>query len=49
MANDEHLALLRQGEAVWDAWREKNAPGHARKRSCHPDVKRVVQDETGRY
>jgi hypothetical protein len=25
------------------------APGHARKRSCHPDIKRVVQDETRRY
>jgi hypothetical protein len=49
MANDEHFALLRQGEAVWDAWREKNAPGQTRKRSCHPDVKRVVQNETERY
>jgi uncharacterized protein YjbI with pentapeptide repeats len=25
MANEEHLAILRQGVGVWNEWREKNA------------------------
>jgi len=49
MANDEHLALLSVDGCLDPAWREKNAPGQTRKRSCHPDVKRVVQNETERY
>ena len=24
MANDEHVALLKQGVAGWNGWREKN-------------------------
>jgi hypothetical protein len=25
MANDEHVALLKQGVTVWNAWREGNS------------------------
>jgi hypothetical protein len=24
MANDEHVALLKEGAAAWDRWREEN-------------------------
>ena len=31
MANDEHVALLKQGVAAWNAWRDKD-------RNIHPDL-----------
>jgi hypothetical protein len=36
MANEEHLAVLRQGSEVWDAWRKKN-PG-VRPNLARPDL-----------
>jgi Pentapeptide repeats (8 copies) len=35
MANDEHVALLKQGVAAWNAWREKN-----------PDIRPDLSDAT---
>ena len=32
MANDEHVALLKQGVAAWNAWREENP-------NIHPDLR----------
>ena len=37
MANDEHVVLLKQGEAAWDAWREKN-------RDIRPDLSKANLD-----
>lgn len=40
MANQEHLAILKQGVEVWNRWREKNP-------SLKPDLKRADLKESG--
>src|SRR5262249_46341484 len=38
MANDEHVALLRQGVAAWNAWRDENP-------NIHPDLSEAYLSE----
>jgi Pentapeptide repeats (8 copies) len=38
MANDEHVALLKQGVTAWNAWRDENP-------NIHPDLREA--DLTG--
>jgi hypothetical protein len=34
MANDEHVALLKQGVSAWNAWRDENA-------NIRPDLRKA--------
>jgi len=39
MANDEHVALLEQGVAAWNAWRDEN-------RNIPPDLSEAILESS---
>jgi hypothetical protein len=42
MANDEHVALLKQGVDAWNVWREENP-------DIRPDLILIPQEEPGMF